>query len=146
MNICLPEIHRLLISSLRTKSQPSHKIVLETYCFIEICFSLRFDLPANFTSVRMFNIEWNKILTFSITQRTHFTMAYILQTTSKRTNTFLLMRGAKLTYMYGKTALDAMTVPLRRTGCVRASKSACEVFDDTRNLSSNEYKINVLDE
>ena len=37
--------------------------------------------------------------------------------------------------MYGETALDAMTAPLSRTGCVRESRSACEVFDDTRNLS-----------
>lgn len=37
--------------------------------------------------------------------------------------------------MYGKTALDAITVPLRRTGCVRESKSTFEVFDKTRNLS-----------
>jgi hypothetical protein len=36
--------------------------------------------------------------------------------------------------MYGKTALDAITVPLRRTGCVRESISACEVVDNTRNL------------
>ena len=39
--------------------------------------------------------------------------------------------------MYGRTALEAITVPLRRTGCVRESKSAREVPDVTRNLSIN---------
>ncbi len=45
--------------------------------------------------------------------------------------------------MYGKTALDAITVPLKRIGCVRESKSACEVFDDTRNLLCNDIYIYI---
>lgn len=36
--------------------------------------------------------------------------------------------------MYGRTALDAIIVPTKRTGCERVSKSACDGLSWTRNL------------
>ena len=77
------------MSSVRNRSQPSHRGALNEFKNVSSGSLLRpkRHSRSDLTRVRMFDIEENELLTFSITERTHQAMAHILEATaSERIN------------------------------------------------------------